>query len=713
MIECEFVLKDDKMDQLYGLFTNKLKADKVSEKIQKIIFNIIFQHIQDMVYVMKVEKGPSFRYLFVNEAGIKKAHISIDSIGKKMEETLTHSIAAFLKEKYEKVLKRKEAIVFNDSFFHDDGQRIYGETILTPIFNDKGSIAYIVAVTRDVTVWKMEKNNLIESEQRYRSIVDNNMDAIFAINLEGKILEANPAASHLTGYAEKQMISRSIYNLINDYNLEDFKVLLEKTCSGYALESLECKIIHSKGHLLLVHIKTVPIAIYGDIKGMYVILRDLTEQTKNMEIIKFMAFHDQLTGLLNRRALLEHLNEQIHSPIKNQNEFALISLDIDRFKYFNDTLGHFAGDEILKQFATRLSVFQNDNCFVYRQGGDEFNLLLLNTNRESAGKFVQKLFSAFNHSFYFNSQEYFISTSVGISLYPNDGKDAEMLIKNADEALFRVKEKGKGHYQFYRTDMNSVFTNVITLETHLRKAIDKEELTLSYQPQIDIVSGKVTSFEALLRWNDSEFGAISPTVFIPLAEDTGLIVPIGNWVIDHACQQIKRWNGLGVEDIRVSINISPKQFQQPNLVAYIDTMIKKYNLHPSSLGIEITESAMTDAKETIPILKKLKELGISISVDDFGTGFSSLNYLKQFPIDTLKIDQSFIRDILVDNKAAAITSTIIHLGQSLGLEVIAEGAEQKEQVDFLLRENCHKIQGFYYSKPIPAREVEQKYLLIK
>jgi diguanylate cyclase (GGDEF)-like protein/PAS domain S-box-containing protein len=699
------------MDPLYDLFTNKLNAEKVSEKIQKIIFNIIFQHIQDMVYVMRVEKGPSFRYLFINEAGIKKAYISIDAIGKKMEDVLSANIASFLQEKYEKVLRKKETVLFDDSFIHQDGKRIYAETILTPIFNENKSISYIVGVTRDITVWTLEKNKLIESEQRYRSIVDNNMDAIFAINLEGKILEANPAAATLTGYAEKQMISRSIYDLINDYNLEDFKLLLEKTCTGYALESLECKIIHSKGHLLLVHIKTVPIAVYGEIKGIYVILRDLTEQTKNMEIIKFMAFHDQLTGLLNRRALLEHLNDQIHS--NNKTPFALLSLDIDRFKYLNDTLGHLAGDEILKQFAGRLSEFQNDLCFVYRQGGDEFNVLLKDTNREQTRRFVQKIFSSFNHSFYLNSQEYFISTSVGISMFPNDGKDAEMIIKNADEALFRVKEKGKGHYQFYRSDMNSVFTNVVTLETHLRKAIERNELSLAYQPQVDIVSGNVKSFEALLRWNDSEFGAISPGVFISLAEDTGLIIPIGNWVIENACQQLKKWNEMGIDHLRISINISPKQFQQPNLVSYIQTIIDKYGLKPSSFGVEITEGAMSDVKEAIPILMKLKKLGISISVDDFGTGFSSLNYLKQFPIDILKIDQSFIRDILVDEKAAAITSTIIHLGQSLGLEVIAEGVEQKEQAEFLKNASCHKIQGFYYSKPIPAKEVEQKYLMKK
>lgn len=288
--------------------------------------------------------------------------------------------------------------------------------------------------------------------------------------------------------------------------------------------------------------------------------------------------------------------------------------------------------------------------------------------------------------------------------------DSEVLIKNADEALFRVKEKGKAHYQFYRTDMNSETTNIVLLETHLRKAIEKDELKLFYQPQVDLQTSKARSFEALLRWNNPVFGSISPDLFIPLAEDTGLIIPIGHWVIESACKQIREWNLMGYKDVRVAINISPKQFQQHQLVETICFMVEKYKIHSSSLEIEITEGAMNNTKETIPLLKKLKEIGIKISIDDFGTGYSSLNYLKEFPIDILKIDRSFIREILVDEKVAAITTTIIHLGKSLGLEVIAEGVESSSQVEFLLKAQCHKIQGYYYSQPIPAKEIEENYL---
>ncbi|WP_462409092.1 EAL domain-containing protein [Neobacillus sp. Marseille-QA0830] len=698
------------MNHLNEFLKNELVTGNFGPQIQKIIFDIIFQHIKDMVFVMRVEEGPYFRYMFINESGMHKANLSIEAIGKTFQEVLPDYRADILQRKYEKVLKSGEIVKFDDHFFIHGGNEVYGETILTPINSDVNNVAYVVGVTRDVTKRTLENKKIARNEQRYRSIVDNNLDAILTINPLGKILEANPAAAALTGYSEKQMTSRSIYDLIHDTDLDKIKSLIEKTCSGYSLESMDCKITHSKGQRLIVHIKTAPIVIHGEIDGLYVILKDLSEQAKSMELIKYMAFHDQLTGLYNRRALLEHLNAQIYSPSKRTQVFALISIDLDRFKHLNDTLGHLAGDEILKGVSGRLSQFQSHHCHIYRTGGDEFHIMLLQTNRQAVTSFVSKVFNVFSQSFYLNSQEYFISPSIGISMYPLDGKDAEMLIKNADEALFRVKERGKAHYQFYRTDMNSVYTNMVTLETQLRKAIEKHELCLFYQPQVNVMDGKVKSCEALLRWKSKDLGYIPPSVFIPLAEDTGLIISIGYWVIEQACSRIRRWNDKGYTDIRVAINISPKQFQQPNLVPFIERAIEEYQISPASLEIEITEGAMRDTNETIPILTKLKKLGVSIAVDDFGTGYSSLSYLKQFPIDGLKIDQSFIRDILTDEKDAAITTTIIHLGKSLGLEVIAEGVENQLQKDLLLNAGCHKIQGYFYSPPIPENELEELFL---
>jgi diguanylate cyclase (GGDEF)-like protein/PAS domain S-box-containing protein len=706
------LFEDDEMEELlHNALTSEMEKEKTSKKIEKNILNVIFRHVKDLVFIMKVEKGPKFRYLFVNEMGLLRAGLTKDCIGKTIEEVLPFDRAVKLQKEYTRLLEQGTITAFSDEFFLEDGTSVFGESVLTPIKDGSGRIRYVVAITRDITEIITEKNRLILSEQRYRSIVDHNLDGIFLIDLNGIIMEVNPAGYKLIGYTKKQLENRSIFDLVSEKDLNPFKDLLEKTKRGYALESLDCRFIHKKGYHLTSHIKTVPMVIDSEIMGIYVIIRDISEQAKQMETIKYMAFHDQLTGLLNRRALLDDLDAAIKKHRKRGKEFALLSIDLDRFKYLNDTFGHLFGDEILKKVAERLTELQKDNCNVYRQGGDEFMILLLNTTRQETDRFAQKLLTKFTNSFYLNSQEYYISPSIGISLFPNDGIDAETLIKNADEALYRVKEKGKAHYQFYRSDMNSGITNVLLLETHLRKAIERNELQLFYQPQVDLITGEINSFEALLRWNSPELGFISPGDFIPLAEDTGLIIPIGNWVIETACKQIKKWSDLGEKQIRIAVNISPKQFQQPSLVGVIKKAIDRYGISPSSIEIEITEGAMQDKEETIAMLNRLKELGITISVDDFGTGYSSLNYVKQLPIDVLKIDQSFVRDVLVNNKDSAIITTIIHLGKSLGMEVIAEGVEDQQQADFLLHANCEKAQGFYFSKPLSAEEIEKRFII--
>lgn len=676
----------------------------VDRTVERIIFNLIFNYVKHMVYVMKIEQGPHFRYLFVNEMGLTYAGLTEAAIGKRMEEVLPRERYIEIKKEYERVHKTKDTVTYSDQILFPNGKMGYTESLLTPIKDENNEIAYIVAVTRDVTELVEEKNLLINAEQKYRSIVDHNLDGVFTISLEGKILEVNPAGQTLSGYTEKQMTQRSIFDLIHDVEVQGFRDLFNKTLSGVALESFDCRFTHSKGYSFSTQIKTIPIVINSEIMGVYVIARDISEQAENAETIKYMAFHDHLTGLFNRRALLDDLEELI-KKYKNSGTFALLSIDLDRFKYLNDTLGHIAGDQVLIQVAERLSEYSKDNIKVYRQGGDEFSILF-EGNRTGATQLAQKILSLFAKSFYLHYQEYFISPSIGISMYPHDGKNTETMIKNADEALFRVKERGKAHFQFYRSEMSSAVSHIVSLETHLRKALAKDEFLLYFQPQVNLQDGSINSFEALIRWNSRELGMISPADFIPLAEDTGLIIPIGNWVIDTACKQIKEWTSLGEHGIKIAINISPKQFMQPKLVETIKESIRKYEIEPSLLEIEITEGAMQDTKDTSPILNSLKELGVTISIDDFGTGYSSLNYIKQFPIDVLKIDQSFVRDVIESEKDAAITTTIIHLANSLGLEVVAEGIEEKEQADFLKNANCHKGQGYLFSKPISAQDVK-------
>lgn len=704
-------MRVDRMKQPEVGIKETSNRKRVDRTVENIVSNLIFNYVKHMVYVMKVEKDENFRYLYVNEMGLLFAGLSESAIGKTMTEVLPYDRYIEITKEYIRVLQTGEPVTYSDKIIFPNGKVGYTESLLTPLRDEHENITHIVSVTRDVTDLVTEQQLLRNAEQKYRSIVDHNLDGVFTIDTDGKIVEVNPAGQKQSGYTEKQMSKRSIFDLVVETDIETFKELFHTTLTGTSLESMDCRFIHAKGYSFTTQMKTVPIVINKEITGIYLIMRDLSEQAENVETIKFMAFHDQLTGLYNRRALVDDLEECIKKHRKT-GAFGLLSIDLDRFKYLNDTLGHLAGDQILIKVAERLGELGKDKIKVYRQGGDEFSILI-EDNRKGASQLAQRILSLFAKSFYLNHQEYFISPSIGISMFPHDGKNAEMIMKNADEALFRVKERGKAHFQFYRADMNTMVSHIVSLETHLRKALARDEFTLYYQPQVDLSSGKITSFEALIRWNSAELGLISPGDFIPLAEDTGLIIPIGNWVIDTACKQIQQWNSFEADDIKIAINISPKQFLQPKLVDTIKDAIKKYQINPALLQIEITEGAMQNTNETSPILKKLKELGITISIDDFGTGYSSLNYIKQFPIDVLKIDQSFVRDVINSEKDAAITTTIIHLANSLGLEVVAEGIEEKDQAEFLKKANCHKGQGYLFSRPIPAQDVEKNNFINK
>jgi diguanylate cyclase (GGDEF)-like protein/PAS domain S-box-containing protein len=685
-------------------------GNKTDFRMAEMIFNIILKHIQDLIYVMKVEDSKVFRYVFVNEIAFNHAKMPEDYIGKTLQDVLPIETAKHIQEKYERVISERTVISYQDQLTLPDGRTVYGESILTPVFNESGSIEYVVSVTRDVTNSVHEKNKLMESQQRYKSLMDHNMDAVFSLDRNGIFQHANPSTFQLLGYSEKDLLKTSIFSLVSKNDKEKFHQMFFRSVEGSTKESLICHLIHKDGRKIKVQFKTVPIFVNGAMIGIYGIVRDITEQSRAEEMIKYMAYHDYLTGLPNRSSLKKRLNEAIKEAKITHETFAVMFIDLDRFKFINDSMGHNIGDQLLKEVAERLTaVFEEEDC-VFRQGGDEFIILLRNCNRKIAATFAEKIIHAFQNPFQIEHQEFYMTTSIGISLYPNDGEDDETLIKNADNALYRVKEKGKGNYQFYSADMLKATPHLLLIETGLRKAAVRSELQVYYQPQVTMNTGTIHSFEALLRWNSPLLGCISPSQFIPLAEETGLIIPIGEWVIDSVCEQIKLWENQGYQKISVAVNLSAKQFHQANLAEVIYQKLKKHNVQPDKLEIEITEGVMRDTKETLFILDRLKEIGIRISIDDFGTGYSSLSYLKRFPIDALKIDQSFVKDILIDKKDAAITKTIIHLAESLEMDVIAEGVENEEQAVFLQHAGCHKAQGYYFGEPLPAEDVELLYL---
>jgi diguanylate cyclase (GGDEF)-like protein len=434
----------------------------------------------------------------------------------------------------------------------------------------------------------------------------------------------------------------------------------------------------------------------------------ITEQKKSEEKMSHMAYHDQLTGLPNRRLLIDRLDQVLDRERRHKKLAALLFLDLDRFKYINDTLGHLKGDEVLKEVAKRLNMCIRKSDTLARHGGDEFTILVQGLSRvEDITKLTDRIFSLFNTPFHLKGQHIFVTTSIGVSIYPNDGEDAESLIKNADIALYKAKEEGRNTYQLFTSTMNESAVKRISIENKLRGAIAKEEFVLHYQPQLDTNTNEVVGVEALLRWQDPESGLIPPGDFIPIAEDTGLIIPIGDWVLRTACAQNKVWQEKDFEPLTMSVNVSLRQFKQKDFVSIVKNILKETNLNPQFLELELTESIlMDDVESVIKELHELKTMGIRLSIDDFGTGYSSLEYLKKMPIDMLKIAQEFVKNIVVDSDDVAIAKTIVQVAKSLNLEVIAEGVETIEHLKILRTLQCNKIQGYLFSRPLPSEEVE-------
>lgn len=424
----------------------------------------------------------------------------------------------------------------------------------------------------------------------------------------------------------------------------------------------------------------------------------------NEEVIRYQAFHDLLTGLPNRVLFNERLQQSLAQAELEQETLAVMFLDLDRFKTINDTLGHAIGDQLLQTATQRLVGCLRDSDMIARWGGDEFTLLLPLVNSvDDVAKIAQRILDAMKPTFLLNGHELYVTSSIGIALYPQDGKDAQTLLKNADAALYRVKEQGRNHYQFHTAIISSQASERLALDNSLHHALERKEFVVYYQPQINVATGEVTQMEALLRWQHPTLGIVSPRTFIALAEENGLIEPIGEWVLRVACEQAKTWHEMGLSSLRIAVNLSARQFQQPQLAHQVATVLAEIGLEPHFLELEITETAtMQNVEFTQAILKELRDMGVRISVDDFGTGYASLSYLKQFPLHTLKIDQSFVQDLTDQPEDLAIITAIITLGRGLNLNVVAEGVETIEQMERLRSLHCKEMQGYWFSKPLDA-----------
>lgn len=438
------------------------------------------------------------------------------------------------------------------------------------------------------------------------------------------------------------------------------------------------------------------------------------ERKKDMQELSHIANYDSLTGLANRLLFRERLERALIRADRNKTLVALFVIDLDRFKNVNDTLGHDAGDKLLIDVANRLRKCTRGGDTIARLGGDEFTIIMEDIKRiDDAEIIAEKVLALMQGSFDINGHDIFVTPSIGITIYPLEDTDSTNLFINADSAMYEAKESGRNCYRFYTTDMNSHLLERVNLESKLRRAIEKQEFVLYYQPKFNVNEKYPIGAEALIRWNDPEEGMISPALFIPLAEETGLITHITDWVIKEACTQNSKWQQQGYQPIRMAVNLSPKQFNQKDIVSRIFNQIISSDLAPKYVELEITEGAlMKDVQKSCEIMMQLKKWGIHISIDDFGTGYSSLSYLKKFPLDTLKIDQSFVRDLMEDSDDMAIVSAIIAMARSLNYNVIAEGVENQAQLNYLAAQGCNEVQGYFLGRPVPADEFE-KYLVKK
>lgn len=436
-----------------------------------------------------------------------------------------------------------------------------------------------------------------------------------------------------------------------------------------------------------------------------------TERRRALESVaraEQVAYHDPLTGMPNRALFFDRLNVALAHAARHKHKLAVLFLDLDRFKHVNDSLGHTLGDELIREASLRLKKCMRSEDTVARFGGDEFLLLLRIVGRiEDAGRVAQKILESISQPYHLGKSEIITTASIGIAIYPTDGTDAETLVRNADAAMYRAKESGRDATRFYAPAMNANSLEELELESDLRRALERKQLALHYQPLIDLGTGRIYGLEALIRWEHPKLGLLAPDRFIPIAESTGLIIPIGNWVIREACRQIKAWHRmLGIELV-VSVNLSPRQFEQADLPGLVRAAFEEAALRPRFLELEITEShAMADVEKSIRILGELKSLGVRLAIDDFGTGYSSLSYLKQFPVDTLKLDRSFVREITVPEDGA-IARGIIAMAHSLNLRVLAEGVETLGQLEFLKEHACDRLQGYLFSRPLPALAFEK------
>ncbi|WP_301101649.1 EAL domain-containing protein [Propionivibrio sp.] len=551
---------------------------------------------------------------------------------------------------------------------------------------------------------------LYDEKERAQATLNSIGDAVLSTDLLGNLTYMNLVAETMTGWPYAAALGRSlseVFRIINGTTRQAIanpaqRAIKENKTIGLAAD---CVLIRRDGFEFAIEDSSAPIHNRdGRVSGAVIVFHDVSTAKSMALKMTHIAQHDFLTGLPNRVLLTERLSQAILLADRHRMQVALLFLDLDNFKHINDSLGHAIGDKLLESVAERLMSCVRTTDTVCRQGGGEFVILLAEIEQQQdAALIAEKLLAASALPYSIGGHELHVTLSIGISVYPDDSINTDSVMQNADTAMYHAKSIGRNNYQFFKADMNTNAVRRLVIENSLRRALRQEEFLLHYQPQIDIASGAMIGAEALIRWQDPDLGLIQPTQFISIAEECGLIVPIGRWVLREACRQVKAWLDSGLHAVPVSVNVSALEFRDKNFLSGLGAILKETGLAPHYLELELTENIiMHDAKASASVLEAIKAMGVRLAIDDFGTGYSSLSYLQRFPINTLKIDQSFVRDIATNTYGANIVSAVIGMGKSLGHRVIAEGVETQEQVDFLQASQCAQGQGFKFSLPLVA-----------
>lgn len=662
-------------------------------------FESLFKYNPNIVYTINKEG----QFTNFNDAGLQQLGFTRDEmIGMQFEHFIKPSDLERTYQNFLEVLQGKVKN-FVISLVHKNGTAFTVDVTAVPVISQE-VVTGVIGTAQNISVRMEIEKKLRESEESHRAFFDHNIDPVITYDLEGRFLSFNQATAEILGAKQDDLIGQHflpyIEEDIRDATWQHFQQALKGRPYQY-----ETRVLNSEGKRINLHITLIPAFVNGELAQIHCIGKDITLLKKHQEMMHYMAYYDSLTGLGNQRLFNEELKKKV--DLTAEQEFALWIVDLDRFKFINDHLGHEAGDRLITSFSERLKAVIGDSGQVFRYGGDEFAILTPMESELAIKLMAVEVISELTKSYDIDGFSTILTASVGISFYPRHGKEQRELIRAADHAMYHAKKYGRNTFKLYSSDIEGLAHSDLRMENLLHQALENKEFVLYYQPQYHANTNKIHGIEALIRWNNPELGMVPPDVFIPIAEETGAIVQIGEWVIEEACRQNAEWQKKGFPATPIAVNLSLHQFYQADLQEKIKAILKRTGLGPRCLMLEITETIAMQEDIAAEILRDLKTLGVRIAMDDFGTGYSSLRYLQNFSIDHIKIDKAFT-DKLSTREGRAIIATIISLGHHLDMTVVAEGVETPYQVHQLRELGCDVFQGYYYSRPLPPEDLVEQ-----